>query len=172
MRLCFERYFCHHSIIFSHHCVKSGKIRSFFWSVFSCIRWLLPTNCLSVLDHFVSKSPYSVKYRKIQTRKNSVFGHFSRSVQKRHFRNKNFKTLFKSWNLILDLVDYAKTICIWRIGNVHSFSSSVFLYKFEIFLKIFQKFSPLLRNQKECRASLVYVKFLLFPSLFSILWLE
>ena len=39
------------------HCVKSVKIRSFFWSVFSCI-W--------------------TEYMKIQTRKNSVFGHFSR----------------------------------------------------------------------------------------------
>ena len=34
------------------HCVKSVQIRSFFWSVFSCIR----------------------------TRKNSIFGHFSRSA--------------------------------------------------------------------------------------------
>ena len=39
------------------HCVKSVQIRSFFWSVFSCIR---------------------TEYRKIQTRKNSEFGHFSR----------------------------------------------------------------------------------------------
>ena len=41
------------------HCVKSVQIRSFFWSVFSCIQ---------------------NKYRKIQTRKNSVFGHLSRSA--------------------------------------------------------------------------------------------
>ena len=40
------------------HCVKSVRIRSFFWSVFSCIQ---------------------SEYRKIRTRKNSVFGHFSRS---------------------------------------------------------------------------------------------
>ena len=40
------------------HCVKSVQIRSFFWSVFSCIQ---------------------SKYREIRTRKNSVFGHFSRS---------------------------------------------------------------------------------------------
>ena len=37
------------------HCVKSVQIRSFFWSVFSCIR---------------------TEYRKIQTRKNPVFAHF------------------------------------------------------------------------------------------------
>ena len=40
------------------HCVKSAQIRSFFWSVFSCIQ---------------------SKYRKIRTRKNSVLGHFLRS---------------------------------------------------------------------------------------------
>ena len=37
------------------HCLKSVQIRSLFWSVFSCIR---------------------TEYRKIQTRKNSVFGNF------------------------------------------------------------------------------------------------
>ena len=40
------------------HCVKSVQIRSFFWSVFSCIQ---------------------SEYRKIRTRKNSVFGRFLRS---------------------------------------------------------------------------------------------
>ena len=40
------------------HCVKNVQIRSFFWSLFSCI-W--------------------TEYRKIRTRKNTVFGHFSRS---------------------------------------------------------------------------------------------
>ena len=40
------------------HSVKSVQIRSFFWAVFSCIR---------------------TEYRKIQTTKNSIFGHFSRS---------------------------------------------------------------------------------------------
>ena len=40
------------------HCAKCAQIRSFFLSVFSCIR---------------------TEYRKIRTRKNSVFGHFSRS---------------------------------------------------------------------------------------------
>ena len=40
------------------HCVKSVQIRSYFWSIFSCIR---------------------IEYRKIRTRNNSVFGHFSRS---------------------------------------------------------------------------------------------
>ena len=42
-----------------YHCVKSVQIRSLFWSVFSCIQ---------------------SEYRKIRNRKNSVFGHFSRSA--------------------------------------------------------------------------------------------
>ena len=41
------------------HCVKLVQIRSYFWSVFSCI-W--------------------TEYRKIRTRNNSVCGHSSRSV--------------------------------------------------------------------------------------------
>ena len=40
------------------HYVKSVQIRSFLWSIFFCIQ---------------------SEYRKIPTRKNSVFGHFSRS---------------------------------------------------------------------------------------------
>ena len=45
------------------HCVESVQIQSYFWFVFSCIR----TEC-----------------RKIRTRNNSVFGHFSRSVNYRN----------------------------------------------------------------------------------------
>ena len=40
------------------HWVKNVQILSYFWSVFSCIR---------------------TEYRKIRTRNNSAFGHFSRS---------------------------------------------------------------------------------------------
>ena len=40
------------------HCVKNVPIRSYFWSVFSCIQF---------------------EYKKIQTRNNFVFGNFSRS---------------------------------------------------------------------------------------------
>ena len=46
------------------HCVQSVKIRSFFWSVFSCIQ---------------------SKYRKIRMRKISVFGHFSHSMSSKIF---------------------------------------------------------------------------------------
>ena len=45
---------------FPFHCVKSVQIRSFFWSVFSCIR---------------------TEYSKKRTRKNSLLGNFSRSVR-------------------------------------------------------------------------------------------
>ena len=41
------------------HCVKSVQIRSYLWSAFSCIQ---------------------SEYRKIRTRNNSVFGHFSCNV--------------------------------------------------------------------------------------------
>ena len=54
------------------HCVKSVQIRSYFWSVFSCIR---------------------IEYRKIRTRNNSVFGHFSRSV----YLKKKLTTQLESW---------------------------------------------------------------------------
>ena len=49
--------------VFAEHCVKIVQIRSFFLSIFSCIQ---------------------SKYWKIQTRKNSVFGHFSRSGSSHH----------------------------------------------------------------------------------------
>ena len=45
------------------HCVKSVQIRSYFWSVFSLIRTEYEES----------------EYRKIRTKNNSVFGHFSRS---------------------------------------------------------------------------------------------
>ena len=51
---------------------ESVQIRSFFWSVFSPIR--------TEYGEIRLISPYSVRMRKIRTRKNSVFGHFSHSV--------------------------------------------------------------------------------------------
>ena len=47
------------------HCVKSVQIRSYFWSVFSCIR--------------TEFSPNTETYGPEITPYNSVFGHFSRS---------------------------------------------------------------------------------------------
>ena len=49
---------------------KSVQIRIYFWSVFSCI-WIEYGEICSL--HIQSE------YRKIRTRNNSVFGHFSRS---------------------------------------------------------------------------------------------
>ena len=46
------------SVYLSIHCLKSVQIRSYFWSVFSCIR---------------------TEYRKRRTRNKSVFGQFSHS---------------------------------------------------------------------------------------------
>ena len=60
IRELFAFYQCHILCpMFRLHYVKSVQIRSFFRSVFSLIR---------------------TEYKKIRTRKNSVFGHFSRSV--------------------------------------------------------------------------------------------
>ena len=48
------------------HCVKSVQIQSYFWSIFFCIR---------------------TEYRKIPTRNNYVFRHFSRSVNVAFYDN-------------------------------------------------------------------------------------
>ena len=50
------------------HCVKSVQIRSFFWSLFSCIH-----------TEYGNLRSIQSEYRELRTRKNSVFGHFSRS---------------------------------------------------------------------------------------------
>ena len=55
---------------FERHCVKSVQIRIYFWSVFSCI-WTEYGEIWSLR--------IQSEYRKIWTRNNSVFGHFSRS---------------------------------------------------------------------------------------------
>ena len=60
--------FCHFHEV---HCVESVQIRSFFWSLFSRI-W---TECGEIR----SISRIQSECGKIRTRKNSVFGHFSRS---------------------------------------------------------------------------------------------
>ena len=54
------------------HCVKSVQMRSYFWSVFSCIR----TEYEDLLCNLLIQS----EYRKIGTTNNFEFGHFSRSV--------------------------------------------------------------------------------------------
>ena len=51
-------------------------MRSFFWSVFSCIR--------TEYKDLRSKSQYSVRIQENTDEKNSIFGHFSRSVMETH----------------------------------------------------------------------------------------
>ena len=83
--------------------MKSVQIRRFFWSVFSCVR-------TELLIYGVNLRIQS-EYRKIRTRKTSVFGHFSRSVMKS--RNQegygNFKklTIIKrsKFHLTLNMAD-------------------------------------------------------------------
>ena len=52
--------------------MKSVQIRSFFWSIFSCI--------LNEYRDLLRKSSYSVWIQENTDQKNSVFGHFSRSA--------------------------------------------------------------------------------------------
>ena len=51
------------------HCMESVQIRSFFWSIFSCIRTEYSVNLL-----------IQSECRKTRTRRNSVLGHFSRCI--------------------------------------------------------------------------------------------
>ena len=68
------------------HCVKCVQIRSYSWSVFSCIR--------TEYRDLLRKSPYlriHSENSKIQIRSNSVFGHISRiDLNKRLFLSKQF----------------------------------------------------------------------------------
>ena len=84
------------------HCVKSVQIRSFFWSVFSCIR---------------------AEYRKILTRKYSVLGHFSRSVGLSNLK------LLKSEKVMLALLatTHFLFLSVGRWYNTHVSSSCSFL---------------------------------------------
>ena len=72
-------------------CVKSVKIRSFCWFVFSCIR---------------------IEYRKIRTRRNSVFGHFSRTSQFLLIENPNNATE----ELCNDVGQISKSIFQWKMS--------------------------------------------------------
>ena len=70
------------------HCVKSDQIRSFFQSIFSCIR---------------------TEHRKIRTRKNSLFGHLvSFSL---------FPTIICNLKAYVKLPAYARTSC-WNTYSV------------------------------------------------------
>ena len=69
--LCLARNYLYANTVLIKHCVKRVQIRSFFWSVFPAFR--LNTEIYGVGLRIQSKCG------KTQTRKNSLFGHFSRS---------------------------------------------------------------------------------------------
>ena len=86
------------------HCMKSVQIRSFFWSLFFHIRTAYRVSL-------------QFKCGKIRTRKNSVFGHFSRGkshptrVEKRPWLVKNITDLLQMndriWNNAFFTLDYS-----------------------------------------------------------------
>ena len=101
----FSSYFGMVAFSFRHHCVKSVQIRSYFWSVFSCIQ---------------------SEYRKIRTTNNSVFGHFSRCLFQRNiFHNPPRRALNLS----------QKRLLIWRnsfpICKKQRASSTITVYYFQ-----------------------------------------
>ena len=71
------------------HSVKSVQIRTFFWSIFSCIQ---------------------SEFRKIRTRKNSKFWHFSRSVYTCEFHAYVWTLMSISLHCWTDCICFA----IWR----------------------------------------------------------
>ena len=106
------------------HCLKSVQIQSYFWSVFSCIR---------TEDGDSVFSPNTVriqsKYRKILTRNNSVFGHFSHSVtirwQQYSAVSRNPACVINNWN--------NSSKCLWTNKVIHIFYKiSVLLIWFNI----------------------------------------
>ena len=103
------------------HCVKSVPIRSYFWSVFSCIR--------PKYEDLLRKSPYAVRIQEIRTRKNSVFGLFSRSESALLIGvwRSCFTTDLKFNHVI------SKRFSIYTLkscGNPHScYSVSIYLFK-------------------------------------------
>ena len=65
------------------HCVKSVQIRSYFWSVFSCIRTEYGFYGVNIRIQpeyrKIRTRKNSTDFRRCSTRNNSVFRHFSRS---------------------------------------------------------------------------------------------
>ena len=78
------------------HGVKSVQILSYFWSVFSSIQ---------------------SKYKKIRTRNNSVFGHFSRSESDCDRISKSYRDVFCFYILAFNLIKTASIFQKSRISN-------------------------------------------------------
>ena len=77
--VCICIFFCDYIHFFTDHCVKSVQIRSFFWSVFSSIQ---------------------SEYRKIRTRNNSIFGHFTQLMSQWIVQGNTLSFIF-IWNINL-----------------------------------------------------------------------
>ena len=96
-------------IPWSLHCVKSVQIRSYFWSLFSCI-W-------TEYGYLLRKSAIKSEYRKIRIRNNSLFGQFScsswvlvgyRMDNRFHFKMSLIDTFVKSkFKIILLLLPFS-----------------------------------------------------------------
>ena len=81
------------------HCVKSVQIRSYLWSVFSCIQ---------------------SKYRKIRTRNNSAFGHFSHSDYfSKNADNKNESRIWCFIRTLKCFQFFSEKICILMWNYLH-----------------------------------------------------
>ena len=78
-------------ILGNYHYVKSVQIHSFFWSIFSCIR-----------TEYGDFLPIQSECRKVRTRKNSVLGHFSYSVQH------DYNVLVSVSNSLIAVLKYSK----------------------------------------------------------------
>ena len=85
---------------------RSAQMRSFFWSVFSCI-W-------TEYRDLWNKCPYSIRYRKIRARKKSVFGHFSHSVE--YYVCLSFRRVVRQQCMV-----FSKTIALRLIWKVELF---------------------------------------------------
>ena len=85
-----NRCFC--SNPFLSHCVKSVHIRSFFWSVFSRIQ--------TEYKEILGISPHLVRMRENTDQKNSVFGHFSRSIINHDYFQRVFFRLYAALILL------------------------------------------------------------------------
>ena len=76
------------------HCLKCVQIRSYFWSVFSCIRTKYDIYSVNLRIQF--------ECRKIRTRNNTVFGQFSRSAIRAVFWVRFY--CFTKWFLVCNII--------------------------------------------------------------------
>ena len=104
------------------HCRESVQIRSFFWSVTSHIRTEYG-KIRSISPFWVSLCIQS-EYRKIRTRKNSVFGHFSHGRTWQRFQSIGKENVKFPNNLYGDLLYPIASHCIRVYTSCKNISSS------------------------------------------------